>query len=341
MRHHLTTSFGVAFGVALLAALGPHARAQSSSAKAAAAAKYNPPRTADGHPDFHGEWSFANITPLERPTNLGDKAVLTDAEAAQLEEQNAARSNQDAGRQRGTAADVNRAYNDFWYDRGTRVASTKQTSLVVDPPNGRIPDTTAAAKARVAERTAARQQVRRGPADGPEDRSLAERCLIGFNAGPPFTPSAYNNNIRFVQTPTHVVIEMEMVHEPRIVPLDTRKRMPQGIRQWMGESRGHWEGDTLVVETTNFSDKNQPFARYGATPTLKLTEKFSRPDAGTLLYEYTVTDPATFTRPWTVRIPLEKLLPSEDVYEYACHEANYGMEGILKGTRTEEKSAQK
>jgi len=332
----MTTSFGVAFGVALLAVLGPHARAQSGPAKPAVA-RYNPPRTADGHPDFHGEWSFANITPLERPTNLGDKATLTDAEAAQLEEQNAARSNQDAGRQRGTAADVNRAYNDFWYDRGTRVASTKQTSLVVDPPNGRIPATTAEAQARVQARTSARQSARRGPADGPEDRSLAERCLVGFNAGPPFTPSAYNNNIRFVQTPTHVVIEMEMVHEPRIVPLDTSKRMPQGIRQWMGESRGHWDGDTLVVETTNFSDKNQPFARYGATPTLKLTEKFSRPDAGTLMYEYTVNDPATFARPWTVRIPLEKLLPSEDVYEYACHEGNYGMDGILKGTRAEEK----
>ena len=341
MRHRFIASFGVAAAVAFVAALGPDARAQSTQAPRPVAPKWTPPRTADGRPDFHGEWSFANITPLERPANLGDKATLTDAEAAQIEEQNAARSKQDEGRQRGTAADVNRAYNDFWYDRGTRVASTKQTSLVVDPPNGRIPPTTPEAQARVAARTSARQAARRGPADGPEDRSLAERCLIGFNAGPPFTPSAYNNNIRFVQTPTHVVIEMEMVHDARIVPLDNSKRMSSSLKQWMGESRGHWDGDTLVVETTNFSEKNQPFARFGATPTLKLTEKFWRPDAGTLMYEYTVTDPATFTRPWTARIPLEKLLVSEDVYEYACHEGNYGMDGILKGTRAEEKGAQK
>ena len=167
--------------------------------------------------------------------------------------------------------------------------------------------------------------------DNPEDLSLVDQCILGFNAGPPFAPSAYNNNIQIVQTKDHVVVMTEMVHDARIVPVDGRKHLPGAVRPWMGDSRGHWEGDTLVVETTNFSDKN---LYRNASPGLKLVEKFTRTAPDMLIYEFTVNDPATWTAPWTGRVPMERL--DGQIYEYACHEGNLGMEGILKGTRAEE-----
>ena len=298
------------------------------------AAKPSVPRTPDGKPDLQGYWSFATVTPFERPSEFGEKSVLTDAEVQEFEEQAVARSKQDEGRKRGTAADLGRAYNDFWYDRGTRVVGTRQTSIVVDPPNGRVPALTPEAQARASARAAARKQ--RGPADGPEDRSLGERCILGFNAGPPFAPSAYNNHIQIVQTKDYVVIMTEMVHDARIVPLDGRRHLPESTRPWMGDSRGRWEGDTLVVETTNFSEKN---LYRGATPALKLVERFSRTANDQLVYEFTINDPATWTSPWTGRVPMERL--DDQIYEYACHEGNLGMEGIMKGTRAEEADAAK
>jgi hypothetical protein len=328
MRHRFVASIGLATALAIVPLLEPSVRAQARGT----VKPWSPPRTPDGRPDLQGTWSFAMITPFERPANLSDKAVLSDQEAAEFEKQTAARANQDEGRQRGSAADVSRAYNDFWYDRGTRVAGTRQTSIVVDPPSGRVPPMTADGQARAAARAAARKQ--RGPADGPEDRGLAERCLIGFNAGPPLTPSAYNNNIQIVQTRDYVMIMTEMVHDARIVALDGRPHLPSTARNWMGDSRGRWDGDTLVVETTNFSDKN---LYRGATGNMRLVERFSRSAEGTLLYEFTVNDAATWTLPWTGRIPLEKI--DEQIYEYACHEANYGMDGILKGTRADERHA--
>src|SRR5262249_3420532 len=221
---------------------------------------------------------------------------------------------------------------DAWYDRGTKVVSTRQTSIIVDPPNGRIPAMTPDGQARVAARAAARRG--RGASDDPEGRSLAERCLIGFNAGPPLMPSAYNNNIQIVQTKDQVLIMTEMVHESRIVPLDGRPHLPSNLRPWMGDSRGRWEGDTLVVETTNFSEKN---SYRGASDKLRLIERFTRTNPEVLTYEFTVNDPATWTTPWTGRIPLARL--DEHIYEYACHEGNRGMEGILKGAGTEEREA--
>jgi hypothetical protein len=328
MRHQLVAFFGLAVALAIVPLLESSVSAQArAAAKPAAAA-----RTPDGHPDLQGNWSFATITPFERPPAFGEKTVLTEQEVQEFEKETATRSNQDDNRQRGTAADVNRAYNDFWYDRGTKVATTKQSSIVIDPPNGRVPAMTAEGQARAAERNAARRQ--RGPADGPEDRSLGERCIIGFNAGPPFVPSAYNNNLQIVQTRDYVMIMTEMVHDVRIVPLDGRPHLPSTARLWMGDSRGRWEGDTLVVETTNFSDKN---LYRGATRNMKLVEKFSRAADGMLIYEFTVNDPATWTQPWTGRVPLDKL--DEKLYEYACHEGNYGMSGILTGTRAEERDA--
>jgi len=330
MRHRFVAVIGTALVVSFVALLQPGVFAQARSASKAYAAA----RTADGHPDLQGNWSFATITPFERPPAFGDKAVLTDQEVAQYEKETAARASQDDNRQRGTAADVNRAYNDAWYDRGTKMASSRQTSIVVDPSNGRVPAMTAEGQARATARQGVRRQ--RGAADGPEDRSIGERCIIGFNAGPPFQPSAYNNNIQIVQTKDYVMLMTEMVHDARIIPLDNRPHLPKSARLWMGDSRGHWEGDTLVIETTNFSDKN---LYRGATPDMKLIEKFSRTAENTLTYEFTVSDPATWATPWTGRIPLDKL--DERLYEYACHEGNYGMEGILRGTRMEERGEQK
>jgi hypothetical protein len=327
MRHRLVGSIGLAVVLAVMASADGTLSAQARSAE-----KSSIPRTPDGRPDLQGSWSFATITPFERPGELGDKATLSDAEVQQIEEQAAARNKQDEGRQRGTAADVSRAYNDFWYDRGTRVAGTRQTSIVVDPPDGRIPPLTPEAQARGSARAAARKQ--RGPADGPEDRSLGERCILGFNAGPPFVPSAYNNNVQIVQTKDYVLLMTEMVHDARIVPIDGRSHAPAGVRLWMGDSRGRWEGDTLVVETTNFSDKN---LYRNATPNLKLIERFSLAPQGLLLYEFTIDDPATWTRQWSGRVPLEKL--DGEIYEYACHEGNLGMEGILKGARADDRAA--
>ena len=323
MRHRT-----IAFTGLVLALVFPIVTlAQSRTAK-----PWSAPRTPDGKPDLQGNWSFATITPFERPPAFGDKAVLTDQEIADFEKETASRASQDGNRQRGTAADVNRAYNDGWYDRGTRMASSGQSSIVVDPPNGRIPAQTPEAQKRATARQEARRQ--RGPADGPEDRSLGERCIIGFNAGPPFVPSAYNNNIQLVQTKDYVVIMTEMVHDARIVPLDNRPHLPKTAELWMGDSRGHWEGDTLVVETTNFSDKN---LFRGASKGMKLTEKFTRTAETVLTYEFTINDPATWSTPWTGRVPLDRL--DERLFEYACHEGNYGMDGILKGTRAEERDA--
>ena len=328
MRHRFIASIALATALAVVPLLESTLLAQTRST----AKPWSPPRTPDGRPDLQGNWSFATITPFERPPAFGDKTVLTDQEVQEFEKETASRASQDQNRQRGTAADVNRAYNDAWYDRGTRMASSRQSSIVVDPPNGRVPALTAEGQARATARQEARRH--RGPADGPEDRSLGERCIVGFNAGPPFQPSAYNNNIQIVQTKDYVMLMTEMVHDARIVPLDGRPHLPSASRLWMGDSRGRWEGDTLVVETTNFSQKN---LYRGATENMKLVEKFSRTAEGTLAYEFTVSDPATWTQPWTGRVPLEKM--DELLYEYACHEGNYGMDGILKGTRAEERDA--
>src|SRR5467141_3327635 len=280
-----------------------------------------PPST----PDIQGIWNFATITPLERPAELAGKEFFTEQEAAQHEKDVLERTNMDR-RDGGAWADLERAYNDFWWDRGTKVVKTLRTSLIIDPRNGRVPPLTAAGR----ERQAARQAANRGHEfDGPENRPLAERCIIWSSTGPPMLPTAYNNNIRIVQGPGNVAILIEMIHDARIIPLDGRAHLPQDVRQWKGDSRGHWEGNTLVVETTNFTNKT---AFRGASENMRLIERFRRMDANTLLYQFTVEDPATFAKPWTVEIPVPK---SEGrIFEYACHEGNYGMFGALAGART-------
>ena len=278
------------------------------------------PRTPDGHADLQGTWDFAQLTPFERPGNFAGKESLTDDEAEEFAQQRIETGNKDK-RDGGAAADVERAYNDFWWDFGKRVA--KQTSLVVDPPDGRVPATTPEAQARAA--------ARRGKYDNPEERPLAERCIVGFNSGPPMVPSAYNNNVQIVQTRDSVMILNEMIHSARLVALNGRPHPPRSIRSLTGDSIGHWDGDTLVVDTTNFL---QDAGFRGATASMHLVEKFTRVDKDTLRYEFTVDDPATWTGKWSASIPMTKT--DELIYEYACHESNYGLEGVLKGARYED-----
>ncbi len=287
-----------------------------------------PQKRAPG-PDLDGIWNFATLTPLERPGQYADKPVLTDAEAEAFEREALQRNDTDRRPPAGSDADVALAYNNAWYDRGSKVVGTRRTSIITDPPDGRIPALTAEGQRRAAVRADARRQ--HGPADGPEDRSLAERCLL-FGAGPPMLPGPYNNNVQIVQTRDFVVITNEMIHDARIVPLNGGPHLPASVRRWQGDSRGHWDGDALVVDTTNFSDRTNV---RGSDEQLHLVERFRRVDANTLLYEFTVDDPTAFTKAWSGAIPMTR--SSEPIYEYACHEANYAMGGILRGARAQEK----
>jgi hypothetical protein len=287
------------------------------------------PRTPDGQPDLQGVWSFATITPLERPSELAGKQFFTEKEVVDYEKDVLQRTNRD--RRDGPAdADVSRAYNDFWWDSGNRVVSTRRTSLITDPPDGKIPALTADGQKRGAERAEAR---RLHPYDGPEDRPLQERCLGWVTAGPPILPSAYNNNIRIVQGTGYVAILNEMIHDVRIIPLDGRPHLPQNVRLWMGDSRGHWDGDTLVVDTTNFSDKTN---FRGADQNLHLIERFKRTSDGVLMYQFTVDNETAFTRSWTAELPMRK--SQDPMFEYACHEGNYSLLNVLAGARAEEKA---
>ncbi len=299
-----------------------------ASAIAQAPAPRSVPRTPWGDPNLQGLWTNATVTPFERPANLAGKAVLTREEAAEFERQtNQARDADNRGG--GTEADLGRAYNQFWYDRGTKVVGTRRTSLVTDPPDGRVPALTPAAQSRADARAAAR---RRSPADGPEDRSLIERCILWPTAGPPMVPGGYNNNYQILQAPGYVAILIEMIHDVRIIPLDGRPHAPQGIRQWMGDSRGRWDGNTLIVTTTNFTDKT---IFRGSSANLTIVERFTRVDPDTLDYQFTIDDPESYTRSWTAAVPMTKT--DGPIFEYACHEGNYGMTNLLKGARAEDK----
>ena len=291
--------------------------------------KYTAPRTADGQPDLQGVWTNVTITPLERPANLAGKEFFTPSEALQYEKDTVDRNNADR-RDGGAQADLSRAYNDAWYDRGTKVVETLRTSLVIDPRDGKIP--------RKGQQPGGPPAGFGRPPEGPEDRSLPERCILWPTAGPPMMPSFYNNNYQIVQGPGYVVILVEMIHDARVIPLDgprdVRQHVDSKIREWMGDSRGHWEGNTLVVETTNFNDKTR-FQRSG--PDMHLVERFTRTAPDTITYEFTVDDPSAFSRPWTAQIPMKRT--EGPIIEYACNEGNYAMSGILAGARADEKKA--
>jgi hypothetical protein len=298
-----------------------------------AGSSYSAPRTAWGHPDLQGVWTNKTITPFERPDEVGGREFFTDAEIAERESR-AIEANTDEARFEDRSRDVGAAYNDFWWDRGTRVNYMKRTSQVIDPPDGKLPPLTPEAQQREAARTAARRE--RGPADSWLDRSLYDRCILRNNGLPgSMGPTAYNSNYQILQTPESVVILIEMVPHARIIPIDGRPHLRPTLRQWMGDSRGRWEGDTLVVETTNFNDRTPN--RGGANVNMRMVERFRRVSPDTIDYQYTIEDPTTFTRPWTAAIPMTK--ETNRIYDYACHEGNYGLEGILRGARADDKAA--
>jgi hypothetical protein len=315
----------------------------------AVAGTYKPPRTVDGHPDLQGTWTNATITPLERPDKYGEKLVLTREEAMELERAEAAfNAAADAPTDPKTRVEdlpascgrgftgANCGYNNFWVDPGTKVISMDgeyRSSMIVDPPNGKIPKMTPDAQARFAARMAERRRGDGGgTADGPEARSLGERCIMSFgsSAGPPMIPLLYNNNYQIVQTRDTVMILVEMVHDARIVRLNGKHR-PADVRTWMGDSIGHWEGDTLVVETTNIR-KEQAFR--GSSEKLMVTERFTRIGPKQIKYRFTVEDPDTFTSPFSGEVAMNAT--GEKIYEYACHEGNYALPGILAGARAKE-----
>ena len=296
--------------------------------------KYSTPRTPWGDPDLQGTYSNRTITPFERPANVGGREFFTKDEVAALEKQ-AQQSGGDEGRTKGTVADVARAYNDFWWDRGTKV-TTARTSLVVEPADGRVPALTEDAKRRELDepkRPAFRGTGATGRGtDSWLDRGTLERCLTRGMPGA-MSPTAYNNNYRIVQSPGFVAIQIEMLGGTRVIPTDGRTHVKSSIRQIMGDSVGRWEGETLVVDTTNFTDK---VLYRGAAENLHLVERFTRVGEKEIEYRVTISDPTTFVRSWTLSIPYVNT--GEDLFEYACHEGNYGMEGILSGAREEERA---
>lgn len=289
---------------------------------------YQAPHTAWGHPDLQGIWDRRTITPLERPQRLANKAFLSPEEIIAYERASAARAD---GRPLDSTRGGISVHDPSDLDYGTTVVAGGQTSLIVDPADGRIPAYTQASAERVAARARAREG--RGPADSWLDRSLTERCITwGIPNG--MLPQAYNNNIQILQTPNAVLILNEMVHDIRIVPIDGRPHIPENIRQWHGDPRGHWEGDTLVVESTNFSGKTN-FRR--ASENLRLVERFTRTGSNTLQYEFTVEDSTTWVQPWTVSFPM--IRGDQPIYEFACHEGNHGLENILRIARNLEQQA--
>jgi hypothetical protein len=295
------------------------------------------PRTPDGHPDLTGIWTNATITPLERPAALAGKATLTDAEAKVIEAKSANELAEADGKSEGplltaTGSAGTGGYNALFIDRGSefaRVDGVKRTSLIIDPPDGKVPRLSAEAGRRLA------LSYTGGSFDSVKDRPLSERCLIGFGStsGPPMLPVLYNNNYQIVQTPEHVLILVEMVHDTRIVRMNATHASPE-VRLWLGDSVGHWDGDTLVVDTTNFTNKTR---FRGSTENLHVVERFTRTDAGTILYRATIEDPAAFARPWTIEYPF--LATKGPIYEYACHEGNYSLTDILGGARKKDAEA--
>ncbi|MEX2130325.1 MAG: hypothetical protein WD772_02465 [Pseudohongiellaceae bacterium] len=282
------------------------------------------PRTEWGHPDFQGTFTFRTITPLNRPTELAAKEVLTEEEAAEWEAYENRRQNRDlivdsiggAGYPPGVIS-----YNEFWYERGTASVYDRRTSLVYDPPNGRVPSVNAAGRDRRAER----QEILFNSA-GPEGRTTVDRCLTGFVGGPPMVPGSYNNNMQIVQTRDHIMILNEMVHSARIIRLNDEHNTKQ--LKWEGDSVAHWEGDTLVIDTQHFY---YDYNIQGMSGQAHIVERFNWVDENTLEYDFTVEDPLSWDQSWSAKLPLHR--SDEPVFEYACHEGNHGLAGILAGWR--------
>jgi hypothetical protein len=322
---------------ALLPAQSPNAAPNSTSKPSAAAKKTSIPRTPDGHPDLQGVWTNATLTPLARPDSFA-KATVSDEEARAFEkkdlEVNTLDSDVTSSFNQRTGGPGVGAYNNLFVDRGNelaRVDGVKRTSLIIDPPDGKMPARTAGAP-RAQGGGGQGEQFAGMSYDSVKRRPLSERCLIGFGStsGPPMLPVLYNNNYEIVQTPDAVMILVEMVHDVRVIRMNAQHSPPE-LQKWLGDSVGHWEGDTLVVETVNVNPKNR---FRGASENAKITERFRRVDASTILYRATIDDPVAYAKPWTLEYPF--LATSGPVYEYACHEGNYSMQDILGGARKQE-----
>jgi hypothetical protein len=334
MGHRFLASMSVVATVIAVVSLA--ALPVAGQAPRAAADTWTPPHTPWGHPDLQGIWTNETITPFERPSELAGREFLTEGEASQLEQQTA---------QKNAAADGTSppgsvgGYNQFWMDSGSEVLSTRQTSLVVDPPDGRVPVRP--------EAEAKRDDNRAHSTDSYEYMSLWDRCITRGVPGSMF-PTAYNNAYQILQTPGYVVILYEMIHDARIIPLDGGAHVVPKIRLWMGDSRGHWEGNTLVVDTTNFTDKGRVESRGASrrimgipqSEALHVVERFKLVDADTIGYEVTIEDPEAYTRPWKVGMPLKRNQDYQ-MFEYACHEGNTAIELVLGGARAEGRAAEK
>ena len=320
MNHRCLAAWSIVTAVVLLAPAGGAAQT------AGAAGGWSAPRTAWGDPDLQGSWTNTTTTPLERPDDLAEQAQLTAEERAERDA-----AGDVAREQRGVTPGTGEtgSYNNFWVERGIRMA---RTSLIVDPPDGKLPLTPVEAA-----RRAGRESYRSREPAGPEDRNLYERCISRGMPGS-MMPGFYNHNYQIFQTPGYVVVLVEMIHDARIIPLDGRPHPDPRIRQWLGDSRGRWEGDALVVETTNFTPVNgRALTVFGANPTSRLIERFTRTADHTIDYQYTVDDPTEYARPWTASIPMTRL--DGRLFEYACHEGNYGLENILAGARAAEQAS--
>jgi len=317
--------------VVSLAVIPVKAQTRSASARANNIPKpYAPPRTPDGQPDLQGFWTNSTYTPLERPRNV-TKEFYTPAEAAEAEKKAAARESELTTP--GTVADVHYDFSQFGLDKSqATLARNLRTSLIVNPENGRLPPLSAEGQKRAAERAEIAKRV--GRWDSAESNQLDDRCLIMAGAGPPMLNAAYNANYQIVQAPGYVMILTEMIHDVRVIPLDGRPAPHRNVRQWMGVSRGRWDGNTLVVETTNFNGKN-PLE--GSSENMRVTERFTRVASDTIQYTFTVEDPSTWTRAWTAEMPMRTT--QGPLFEHACHEGNYGLYNTLVGARLEEKKA--
>jgi hypothetical protein len=350
MKYRFVSAIAIVAALSAWPAFGQAAKpAAKTSAEASknVAAKTTPakklPRTPWGDPDLQGVWNDATSTPLERPGGVSAKNVLNDEEAVEFQNQleyNLTRDRRDGG----ADIDVNRAYNEHWMDaRRLKITADRRTSLIVDPPDGRIPArvplSPERAKARDA-RQAANARFNAGMPDSYEDFSLPVQCIIRTDS-PPYLPTIYNNDFQIFQSPGYVVIGPEMIHSARIIPVDSRPHIGKNLHQWLGDSRGHWEGDTLVVETTNFRTDPGVIFQGGDPETYKITERFTRVADDSLNYEFTIDDPHTWTKPWTALIPWTKIDPKEQMYEYACHEDNYDLVHFLSGARARERNGEK
>ena len=323
---------GLLLAVTWLAPSSLIAQRGGASAKPETPAKpWKLSRTPDGQPDLQGFWTNTTYVPLERPKNV-TKALYTPEEVAENIKKAAATEEEQT--EPGTVADVQYDFTQFGLDRSQGpLALNLRTALIVDPVDGRIPPMTAEGVKRNAERAEARKRAG-GPYDAAQNQPLSVRCIVMDRIGPPMLAGAYNNNYQIVQVPGYVMILVEMIHDVRIIPLDGRPQLPSSVRQWTGSYRGHWDGDTLVVESTNFNGKN-PFQ--GSSENMKLIERFTRVDENTIRYQFTVDDPSTWTKPWSAEVPWAKTVGP--LFEHACHEGNYGLGNILAGARLEERRA--